>query len=195
MLKHHILIHLMAMLIAHSLNSTTLNDRILWFDGTSTVSPRYLETQIGTGTDITSLYVDKISNDIRKYNVLVPIEKQITIKEEVTELSFEWQIPLEYKQIDVVEFVRGKLHEIDGQTSDIELRETRLAEELLLYKKLKLYDAIRTLIYIINTFNDKNIIWGVGRGSSVSSYVLYLIGVHDVDSFKYGLNINDFIRI
>ena len=48
--------------------------------------------------------------------------------------------------------------------------------------------------YIIDTLRENNIVWGVGRGSSVSSYMLYLIGVHKVDSIKYNLNINEFIR-
>ena len=63
-----------------------------------------------------------------------------------------------------------------------------------LYQKLGLIDILRTLIFVINTLIENNIVWGVGRGSSVSSYVLYLIGVHDVDSFQYGLNIEEFLR-
>ena len=39
-----------------------------------------------------------------------------------------------------------------------------------------------------------NIVWGVGRGSSVSSYVLFLMGVHKVDSMKYNLDIKDFLK-
>ena len=67
-------------------------------------------------------------------------------------------------------------------------------EEIKIYKNLELMDVLATLIYIINTLVDNNIVWGVGRGSSVSSYVLYLIGVHDIDSFKYDLKIEDFLR-
>jgi len=39
-----------------------------------------------------------------------------------------------------------------------------------------------------------NLVWGVGRGSSVSSYLLYLIGVHKVDSYKYRLDIKEFLK-
>jgi DNA polymerase III alpha subunit len=39
-----------------------------------------------------------------------------------------------------------------------------------------------------------NIIWGVGRGSSVASYVLYLLEVHRVDSMYYNLDIREFLR-
>ncbi len=41
---------------------------------------------------------------------------------------------------------------------------------------------------------DNEVIWGVGRGSSVASYVLYLIGIHKVDSMYYDLPINEFLR-
>jgi DNA polymerase III alpha subunit len=41
----------------------------------------------------------------------------------------------------------------------------------------------------------KNIVWGVGRGSSCSSYLLYLLGLHEVDVVKYDVDISDFIRI
>ena len=50
------------------------------------------------------------------------------------------------------------------------------------------------LIYLIDLMRTNNIVWGVGRGSSVSSYILYLIGVHKVNSILYKLDINDFLR-
>jgi len=34
----------------------------------------------------------------------------------------------------------------------------------------------------------------VGRGSSVSSYILYLIGIHRVDSLRYGFSISDYLK-
>jgi DNA polymerase III alpha subunit len=40
----------------------------------------------------------------------------------------------------------------------------------------------------------ENIVWGVGRGSSVASYVLYLIGVHKIDSLYYNLDVEEFLR-
>jgi DNA polymerase III alpha subunit len=51
------------------------------------------------------------------------------------------------------------------------------------------------LKYIVDTLRDNKIIWGVGRGSSVSSYVLYLLGVHRIDSLKYQLDYREFLRI
>ena len=109
-------------------------------------------------------------------------------------MSFEWNIPEEYKTLDVISYVADKLSELDLPEEEIELRERRCVKELAIYRKMGLFDTLRALIYIINTLTEKNIVWGVGRGSSVSSYILYLIGVHDIDSFFYGLNIEDFLR-
>jgi DNA polymerase III alpha subunit len=55
-------------------------------------------------------------------------------------------------------------------------------------------DVLKCLKYIIDTLRNNNLIWGVGRGSSVASYVLYLMGVHKVDSIKYDLNPEEFLR-
>jgi len=50
------------------------------------------------------------------------------------------------------------------------------------------------MIYFVDTLRKHNILWGVGRGSSVSSYILYLIGIHRIDSIKYNLNIGEFLK-
>lgn len=98
----------------------------------------------------------------------------------------EWLMPIEYKSLDVLEYV------VDKCTTDMEL--VRVAEEYVLYEKHDLIDALRFIIYMVDTFRDRNIVWGVGRGSSVSSYILYLIGLHKVDSLKYELDIHEFLR-
>ena len=46
----------------------------------------------------------------------------------------------------------------------------------------------------IDTLREKNVVWGVGRGSSVASFCLFLIGVHKVNPILYKLKINEFLR-
>ena len=55
-------------------------------------------------------------------------------------------------------------------------------------------DLLRWLKYFVDTMRSNNLTWGVGRGSSVASYVLYLLGVHKVDSIKYKLDLKEFLR-
>lgn len=70
----------------------------------------------------------------------------------------------------------------------------RVSQELVLFMEYNMLDLLFYLKYLVDTMKSNNIIWGVGRGSSVASYVLYLIGVHRIDSLKYNLNINEFLR-
>jgi DNA polymerase III alpha subunit len=57
-----------------------------------------------------------------------------------------------------------------------------------------MFDLLFYLKYLVDTMRENKIVWGVGRGSSVASYVLYLIGVHKIDSIKYELDINEFLK-
>jgi DNA polymerase III alpha subunit len=70
----------------------------------------------------------------------------------------------------------------------------RVSLELELFIKNDMYDVLHVMKYIVDTLRENNVVWGVGRGSSVASYVLYLIGVHKVDSIKYNLPIEEFFK-
>ena len=67
-------------------------------------------------------------------------------------------------------------------------------EELAEFERREMFDLLRYMIYLVDFMRENNIIWGVGRGSSVASYVLYLIGVHKIDSIKYNLDWREFLR-
>ena len=97
-----------------------------------------------------------------------------------------WFMPNEYKNLDIAEYILGLC------TTQAELQ--RAGEELLLYQEKDLFDLLRFLKYLMDTLKNNNIIWGVGRGSSVSSHVLYLMGVHRIDSMFYDLDIREFLR-
>jgi DNA polymerase III alpha subunit len=70
----------------------------------------------------------------------------------------------------------------------------RVGKELLMFQDRDLFDLLRYLTYLVSVMKENNIIWGVGRGSSVSSYVLYLLGVHQIDSMFYDLDPGEFLR-
>ena len=55
-------------------------------------------------------------------------------------------------------------------------------------------DLLNYMIYLVDFMRENKIVWGVGRGSSVASYVLYLIGVHKIDSLYYDLDVAEFLR-
>jgi DNA polymerase III alpha subunit len=98
----------------------------------------------------------------------------------------EWMMPNEYKQLDIAEYLLGLCK------TDSELQ--RVGQELLLYNEKNLFDLLRYLKYLVDVMKDNDIIWGVGRGSSVASYILYLLGVHKIDSMYYDLDPGEFLR-
>jgi DNA polymerase III alpha subunit len=139
-------------------------------------------------------WVDEMTDDIIAFNMKMVGDKRIGVKQEAAPLSLEWNIPIEFQTLNVFEYVIDKYIGLTQDLSDIPARDERLYQELLRFQELGLVDVLRTMIYIVHKLTEENVVWGVGRGSSVSSYVLYVIGVHDVDSFNYGLDMNDFLH-
>lgn len=70
----------------------------------------------------------------------------------------------------------------------------RVSEELELFIQHNMLDLLYYLKYLVDTMREHKIVWGVGRGSSVASYCLYLIGIHKIDSLKYNLDIKEFLK-
>lgn len=100
--------------------------------------------------------------------------------------SSNWLIPAEYATIDVLQWL--------GDKCKTEQELIRVAEEYALYEARDLIMLLRLFIYLMAYFNENKFICGVGRGSSTCSYILYLIGVHRVDSLKYNLPITDYLK-
>ena len=156
-----------------------------------------LYDMVMSGLDTSKIKEVSWNEDFEKYNNAIKknyvdtrsLEKLETIKLDVEEFDRmnqeNWFIPEEYKTLDIKSYVleRTPTHAID-----------RVNEELNLYDKYNIIDVLKVCVYIIDTLRKNNIVWGVGRGSSVASYVLYLIGVHKIDSIKYELDINEFLR-
>lgn len=97
-----------------------------------------------------------------------------------------WLMPSEYENFDIAEWVLNQCE------NNEELQ--RVGAELLIYAERNLLDMLCYLKYLIDTMTENNIVWGVGRGSSVASFVLYKIGVHRINSLYYDLDFNEFMR-
>ena len=96
-----------------------------------------------------------------------------------------WFMPDSYKNMDIEEYLVNICPKENYQ---------RLVEELEEYKKRDLLLLLKQMKYIVDTLRKHNIVWGVGRGSSVASYVLHLLGVHKIDSIKYDIPLNEFFK-
>lgn len=150
------------------------------------------------------------SDDVEKFNEaaeeqgLPVLNKYIPIDADQAEFDSvcqsEWLMPEEYKRIDLSEYLIYRVaEELDIDPSDVwkkrdlpEIKRTN--EELEAYQKNDLFNLLRYMIYLVDFMRENNIVWGVGRGSSVASYVLYLIGVHKINPIQYGLDWREFLR-
>jgi DNA polymerase III subunit alpha len=101
-------------------------------------------------------------------------------------LQQTWHMPQQYKDMDIAQYI------LNLCKTDAELQ--RCGQELLLYQERDLFDLLRFLKYLVDTMTKNHVIWGVGRGSSVASYVLYKLGVHRIDSMFYDLDPSEFLR-
>ena len=97
-----------------------------------------------------------------------------------------WHMPDEYQQLDIAAHVIAMC--------DTPEKLQRVGHELQLYQERGLFDLLRYLKYLVDVMRDNHVIWGVGRGSSTASYVLYLLGVHQIDSIYYDLDVSEFLR-
>lgn len=97
-----------------------------------------------------------------------------------------WFIPEKYKNFDIAKYV------LDLCSTDEELQ--RVGQELIMFQERNMFDLLIYLKYLVDTMREHNIVWGVGRGSSVSSFVLFLLGVHKINSLYYDLSIDEFLK-
>jgi DNA polymerase III alpha subunit len=115
-----------------------------------------------------------------------PYDSDISVPDWDNLQQRNWHMPEKYKQLDIAE------HVIAMCDTDEKLQ--RVGHELLLYQERGLFDLLRYLKYLVDVMHDNHVIWGVGRGSSVASHVLYLLGVHRIDSMYYDLDVGEFLR-
>lgn len=134
----------------------------------------------GVNLEQASAYLQQVPELVEYAFTVMPVEEFDQFKQNI------WHMPEEYKNLDIAE------HILSLCDSDAKLQ--RCGQELLLFQERNLFDLLRYLKYLVDTMRSHNMIWGVGRGSSVASYVLYLLGVHRIDSMFYDLEPTEFLR-
>ena len=95
-------------------------------------------------------------------------------------------MPKEYIDMDIAKFI------LDQTNGYAELQ--RAGQELILFQERQLFPLLRYLKYLVDTMRANNVVWGVGRGSSIASFVLFLLGVHRINSLYYDLSIDEFLK-
>jgi DNA polymerase III alpha subunit len=119
--------------------------------------------------------------ELRKYHPL-----NITTSELDQSLQENWLMPDFYREMDIAKWVLEQCNTQDQLQ--------RVGAELLEFQRRDMMPLLKWMKYFVDTCRANGVVWGVGRGSSVASYVLYLIGVHRIDSMKYNLDWQEFLR-
>lgn len=119
--------------------------------------------------------------ELIQYNKL-----DMTVEQFDNQMQSNWLMPEKYKTMDIAQYV------LDQCQSEAELQ--RAGSELLLFQERDMFVLLRYLKYLVDTMRENNIVWGVGRGSSVASFVLFLLGIHRINSLYYDLSIDEFLK-
>lgn len=134
--------------------------------------------------------IQRLVQDIQDPGALLlwtfPEDSDIAIPEFDEKRQGHWFMPDEYKTMDIAQYVLDRC----GTQEQLQ----RAGAELMMYQERGLFDLLRYLKYLVDVMKQNQVVWGVGRGSSVASYVLYLIGIHKVDSMYYNLDPAEFLR-
>jgi len=126
-------------------------------------------------------FVDRIPKLIKYVG-----EPTVTLNVFDKEQQATWHMPPEYKDMDIAEYILSLCN------NEAELQ--RCGEELLLYQERNLFNLLCYLKYLVDVMTTNQVIWGVGRGSSVASFILYKLGIHRIDSLYYNLDVHEFLR-
>jgi DNA polymerase III alpha subunit len=134
---------------------------------------------VAYNTSVQSLYADMPV--LQQYH-----ELDLDVDQFDQQCQTQWFMPDQYKNMDIAQWV------LDQCKAQAELQ--RVAQELFLFQERNLFPLLCYLKYLVDTMREHGVVWGVGRGSSVASYVLFLIGVHKIDSLYYDLPIDEFLK-
>ena len=144
----------------------------------------------------------QLTPDIEHFNSLVetPAEMiQLSPLDDEIFKSFTpdaYLIPDEYKNLDLTTYVKSKYEEHLSNSGEqkTENAARRINIELDEIKKRNVELLFKTIIYIVDIFKQQGIIYGIGRGSSCASYILFLIGLNSVDPLKFDISIEEFFH-
>lgn len=173
---------------------TELNDRTLWFDGTNQVLPWMVPRLLLDGVPINRIVVTELDEDLIQFNNLADEGFQ-TSKVKLDQIDMTWDIPKKYRDIDLKQYLLSRLAEFWIKHPEDKVKYSdRVIKELEEIQVRGMEMLVKTLIYMVDELRKSNTVWGVGRGSSCASLVLFLIGLHKVDPIRFNIPLTEFFH-
>lgn len=114
------------------------------------------------------------------------VAPEVSVQEWDAAHQSQWFTPEPFASMDMLEHLLMKC--------STEQQIERVLYEWSLFEERGMIPLLRFLAYAIHHFRENDIVWGVGRGSSVASYAFYLLGVHRVDSLAFDLDVREFLK-
>ena len=72
--------------------------------------------------------------------------------------------------------------------------EPRIIEEMNYFKSTNNLCFLSKIVDLIDKFRQEGVVWGVGRGSSCASLVMYLLCITDVNPLEYDISFVEFSK-
>lgn len=175
-----------------------LNDRIVTDEGEVIAKHELLVKRALSGEVFTELRA-VAHPDIRQYNISSGNATPIATWEPTAEgteegpepETFEWTIPKKFIDLNIEDLCINALEE-KGLSSPEYVN--RLSHELIQMEEKDMHQFVRCLLYVTHQFKENGVVWGVGRGSSCASLIMYLLDINKVDPVKYGIPAEEFFK-
>ena len=171
---------------------TILDNRLIDDEGNVVYFPQALIELLYKGEKPCEILYPNNDKDVELFNEFAYadfIEPRYSLPEKlksIEERKNNWFYPESYDKIILEDYFLNLCH------NDIE--KDRVNLELKMFLERDMEKFLRFCIYFSDMIKKNNWVVGVGRGSSVASYCLYLLKIHLVNSIEYNLDIKEFLK-
>lgn len=175
-----------------------LAERTLRFDGVSLLHPNQVELFLLRGLKPSQIRVTEITPEIEHFNANVPAAERLNDDLLPVTFTLTWKLPPKYLSLDVeqhvLEVFGDRLPGLAYDSAQTEIAINRVARELEEFRTRGLFDLLRVIVYILDRFRETGQVYGVGRGSSCASFILFLLGLHVVDPVRFDVPLEEFMH-
>jgi hypothetical protein len=106
--------------------------------------------------------------------------------------SYGWTTPEPWASADPADACIARLESLGLHTDAAYVG--RLEREVIEMESRGMLPVLRHTMYLVDHWRKRGVAWGVGRGSSCASLVLYLLGLNLIDPIKHGIPMEEFLR-